>query len=172
MGGARGFPWSTVATGVVLGAGAFYLLKISAQIPAGARLYPQLFLGAVLAGSAALVLQALWGRGRTVPGKPGAREGAESGGQEGSQDEGKLGWPLFAALVLYAFLLQRLGFLVSTFLFLAGVLIWLRGRVGPSVLLACAGALVIFVVFRTAMYVPLPAGPVDLYLLEWLTRVR
>jgi hypothetical protein len=65
--------------------------------------------------------------------------------------------------VVYVLVLDRLGFVVATILFLAGALLWLRMSALKAVALAVAG---IFMVFRTVMYVSLPAGPVDIYLLE------
>jgi len=166
-------PWSTVATAVVLGGAASYLLVISAAIPEQARLYPQIFLLATLGGSVLLALGTLvrgWraragGAGEAAASDDAAASGAASEAPVG-QDPDRLGWPLYPALVIYVLVLDRLGFVVSTTLFLAGVLLWLRMPASKAVPLAVAGVLVIFVVFRTAMYVSLPAGPVDIYLLE------
>jgi Tripartite tricarboxylate transporter TctB family len=155
-------PWPTVATAVVLAAGAGYLLTISAAIPEQARLYPQIFLVAILGGSVALALDALLRGRRPLPDGGGAFD------PEGAHDPDRPGWPLYLALVLYLLVLNRLGFVVATTLFLGAVLIWLRVPAIKGVALAVAGTLVIFVIFRTAMYVSLPAGPVDIYLLELL----
>jgi len=169
----RGIPWSTVATAAVLAGGAGYLLMIGAAIPEQARLYPQIFLLATLAGSVALAIGALAQGWRSPPrgaGETTAAGGADpSGGAPESDlahDSDRAGWPLYPALVLYVLVLDPLGFVVSTTLFLAGVLFWLRMPALKAVPLAVAGVLVIFVVFRTVMYVSLPAGPVDIYLLE------
>ena len=170
-----GIAWSTVATALVLAGGAAYLLMISAEIAEQARLYPQIFLLATLGGSIALAIGALaWGQ-RAEP--AGASQAAVAsgaatpGGAAASSiadDPDRPGWPLYPALVIYVLVLDRLGFVVSTILFLAGVLLWLRVPAVKAVFLAVAAVLVIFVVFRTAMYVSLPAGPVDIYLLELL----
>jgi hypothetical protein len=154
-------PWATVAAAVVLAGGALYLLIISAAIPEQARLYPQVFLIAILGGSIALATQALL-RGRRPLPDGGVPE------PDGAPDPDRQGWPLYLALVLYLLVLNRLGFVVATTLFLAAVLLWLRVPAIKGVPLAVAGTLLIFVVFRTAMYVSLPAGPVDIYLLELL----
>lgn len=166
-----GIAWPTVATAAVLGGGAAYLLSISAAIPEEARLYPRIFLLAILGGSVLLALGALARGWRARAG--GASATAASGEAAGAvpeapaaQDLDRPGWPLYPALVIYVLALDRLGFVVSTTLFLAGVLLWLRMPANKAVPLAVTGTLVIFVVFRTAMYVSLPAGPVDIYLLE------
>ena len=155
-------PWPTVATALVLGGGALYLLIMSRAIPEQARLYPQVFLVAILGGSIALAIQALLRGRRPLPDGGGAPEA------DGAPDPDRQGWPLYLALVLYLLVLNRLGFVVATTLFLAAVLLWLRVPAIKGVALAVAGTLLIFVVFRTAMYVSLPAGPVDIYLLELL----
>ena len=170
----RAIPWSTVATATVLAGGAVYLLVISAAIPEQARLYPQIFLLATLGGSVVLAL------GTVVQGwlarTGGAPQAAVEGGAAGAAsdpdvaDPDRAGWPLYPALVLYVLVLDPLGFVVSTTLFLVGVLLWLRMPARTAVPLAVAGVLVIFVVFRTVMYVSLPAGPVDIYLLELIYR--
>lgn len=165
-----GIAWPTVATAVVLAGGAAYLLMISAEIAEQARLYPQIFLLATLAASVALALATL-AQGRRA-GPAGASGGADTPGgasaASGADDPDRAGWPLYLALVVYVLALGRLGFVVATVLFLAGVLLWLRVPAVKAVPLAVAGALTIFTLFRTAMYVSLPAGPVDIYLLELL----
>lgn len=170
-----GIAWSTVATALVLAGGATYLLMISAEIAEQARLYPRIFLLATLGGSIALAIGAVVRGRRAEPtgASPtaGAGGAATPGGAAASNiadDPDRPGWPLYPALVLYALALDRLGFVVSTILFLAGVLLWLRVPAVKAVPLAAAGSLAIFAVFRTAMYVSLPAGPVDIYLLELL----
>jgi hypothetical protein len=155
--------WPTVATAVVLAGGALYLLIISAAISEQARLYPQIFLVATLGGSIALGAEALL-RGRRPPGATPARV---PGGAP-DQDPDRQGWPRYLALVLYLLVLNPLGFVVATTGVLTAVLLWLRVPATRAVPLAAAGVLVIFVIFRTAMYVSLPAGPVDIYLLELL----
>jgi Tripartite tricarboxylate transporter TctB family len=155
-------PWATVGAAVVLGGGALYLLIMSAAIPAQARLYPQIFLVAILGGSIGLATQALLRGRRPLP------DGGDAPAPDVASDPDRQGWPLYLALVLYLLVLNRLGFVVATTLFLAAVLLWLRVPAIRGVPLAVAGTLVIFVVFRTAMYVSLPAGPVDIYLLELL----
>jgi hypothetical protein len=157
-----GIAWSTVATAAVLAGGAAYLLMASAAIPEGARLYPRIFLLATLGGSVALAIQALV-QGRRAPA---GAAGQAAGPGDAAGDADRPGWPLYLALVLYALVLDPLGFVVATILFLTAVLLWLRVPARQSVPLALAGVLVIFVIFRTAMYVSLPAGPVDIYLLE------
>ena len=162
-----------MATAAVLAGAAIYLLVISAAIPEQARLYPQIFLLATLGGSVLLALGALvkgWrartgGAGQAAASDDAADADAATGAPV-AQDSDRPGWPLFPALVIYVLVLDRLGFVVSTTLFLAGVLLWLRMPASKAVPLAVVGVLVIFVVFRTAMYVSLPAGPVDIYLLE------
>jgi Tripartite tricarboxylate transporter TctB family len=166
-----GIAWPTVATAAVLAGGAAYLLSISPAIPGQARLYPQIFLLATLAGSILLALQTLargWraradGARQAVGSDEAAGAGLEA---PAAEDLDRPGWPLYPALVVYVLVLDRLGFVVATILFLAGALLWLRMSALKAVALAVAGALVIFVVFRTVMYVSLPAGPVDIYLLE------
>ena len=155
-------PWPTVATAAVLVGGAAYLLIMSTGIPEQARLYPQIFLLATLGGSVALAIQAVvqgWRARATGGGERGARAAA-------APDPDRRGWPLYPALVLYVLALDLLGFVVSTILFLTCLLLWLRMPVRQGISLALVGVLLIFVVFRTAMYVSLPAGPVDIYLLE------
>lgn len=164
-----GTPWSTVATAAVLAGGAAYLLMVSAAIPEQARLYPRIFLLATLGGSIALAIQAVVRGWRTPTGGPSGATNADDAvtpEQDAALD--RPGWPLYPALILYVLVLDRLGFVVSTTLFLAAVLLWLRVAARQSVALALAGTLAIFVVFRTVMYVSLPAGPVDTYLLELL----
>jgi Tripartite tricarboxylate transporter TctB family len=162
-----GIPWSTVATVAVLGVGAVYLLMVSAAIPEEARLYPWIFLLATLGGSVALAIQAVIQGRRAAAGAAAEEAGpGDAAGAAPEPDADRPGWPLFPALVLYALVLDPLGFVVATLLFLTAVLLWLRVSARQSVPLALAGVLVIFVVFRTAMYVSLPAGPVDIYLLE------
>jgi hypothetical protein len=160
--------WPTLATAAVLAGGAAYLLAISPAIPGQARLYPQIFLLALLAGSILLALQTL-ARGWRAWGSAGAASDQAAGAAPqapAAADLDRPGWPLYPALVVYVLVLPRLGFVVATILFLAGVLVWLRMSPLKAVPLAVAGALVIFVVFRTLMYLSLPAGPVDIYLLE------
>jgi hypothetical protein len=163
-----------VATAAVLGGAATYLLVISAAIPEQARLYPQIFLLATVGGSALLALGALlrrWGWRARVGGAAATAASGDAAAGAGSEapvapDSDRPGWPLYPALVIYVLVLDRLGFVVSTTVFLASTLLWLRMPAGKAVPLAVAAVLVIFVVFRTAMYVSLPAGPVDIYLLE------
>jgi hypothetical protein len=153
-------PWPTLATAALLAGAAAYLLAASAAIPAQARLYPRIFLGAILAGSMLLAAGALlesW-RSRT--------RGTKDAG--GSEEADRAGWPLFAAMLLYVLALDPLGFVVATSLFLTLVLFWLRVPAGRAVLLSLAGVLGIFVVFRTLMYVSLPTRAVDVFLLELL----
>jgi hypothetical protein len=161
-------PWSTVAIAAVLAGGALYLLTMSAAIPEQARLYPQIFLVATLGGAVAIAIQAVVRGWRAEP--AGARQGSDPSGAapepDVAHDPDRQGWLLYPALVVYALVLDRLGFVVSTTLFLAAVLLWLRVPARHGIPLAVAGVLAIFVVFRTAMYVSLPAGPVDIYLLE------
>jgi len=155
-------PWPTIATAAVLGGGAAYFLIMSTEIPEQARLYPQIFLLATLGGSVALAIQAVvqgWRARVTGGGEVGASA-------EAAHDPDRPGWPLYPVLVLYVLVLDLLGFVVSTILFLTGVLLWLRVPARQSIPLALTGVLLIFMVFRTAMYVSLPAGPVDIYLLE------
>jgi putative tricarboxylic transport membrane protein len=63
-----------------------------------------------------------------------------------------------AAFVAYAYLLEPLGFLVSTFLavlvlgWLLGARLWQAGAAGLAI------AVVLFVVFDTLLSLPLPAG--------------
>ena len=165
-----GIAWPTVATAVVLAGGAAYLLMISAGIPEQARLYPRIFLLATLAGSIALAIGAVVRGWRADPAR--ASGGADTPGgasaASSADDPDRAGWPLYLALVIYVLALGRLGFVVATVLFLAGVLLWLRVPPVKAVALAAAGSLAIFTLFRTAMYVSLPAGPVDIYLLELL----
>lgn len=161
-----GISWSTVATAALLGGGAIYLLVVSAALPEQARLYPQIFLLATLAGSAALAIQALVRGSRSWTDSTGAVSTPGDAVSEPDAADDRPGWPLYPALVLYVLVMDRLGFVVATLLFLLAVLLWLRVPARQSVLLAVAGTLAIFVVFRTAMYVSLPAGPVDIYLLE------
>ncbi|HLT00570.1 MAG TPA: tripartite tricarboxylate transporter TctB family protein [Geminicoccaceae bacterium] len=156
----RRIAWPTVATAVVLGGAAAVLLALSTSIPEQARLYPQIFLLATLVGSAALALQTVL-RGRAA---------GEADGAAAEPDLDRAGWPLYPALVVYVLVLDRLGFVVASTAFLAGALVWLRVPAARALPLAVAGVLVIFVVFRTVMYVSLPAGPVDVYLLELLYR--
>jgi hypothetical protein len=150
-----------------LAGGALYLLIISAAISEQARLYPQIFLVATLGGSIALGAEALL-RGRRPPGATPASVPRGALGPDADQDPDRQGWPLYLALVLYLLVLNPLGFVVATTVFLTAVLLWLRVPATRGVPLAVAGVLVIFVIFRTAMYVSLPAGPVDIYLLELL----
>jgi hypothetical protein len=157
-------PWGTVATAAVLGAGAAYLLLLSAAIPEQARLYPQIFLVATLGGSVALAGTSLLRGWRAPYGAPSPAGAGDAPAPEPDRE----GWPLYAALVLYVLVLGHLGFVVSTTVFLAAVLLWLRLPASRAVPLSVVGTLAIFVVFRTAMYVSLPAGPVDIYLLELL----
>jgi putative tricarboxylic transport membrane protein len=80
-------------------------------------------------------------------------------------------WPLGRALlkqvltlvafVAYAYLLEPLGFLVSTFLAVA-VLGWLLGaRLWQAGAAGVAIAIVLFVLFDTLLGLPLPAGVLD-----------
>ena len=80
-------------------------------------------------------------------------------------------WPLGRALlkqvltlvafVAYAYLLEPLGFLVSTFLavvvlgWLLGARLWQAGAAGVAI------AIVLFVLFDTLLSLPLPAGVLD-----------
>lgn len=167
-------PWPTLATAAILGGGAVYLLMVSTAISEQARLYPQIFLLGMLGGSGALAIQAVL-RGRRVrTGGAGQATGRDDAGavpeSEADHQLDRPGWPLYPALVLYVFMLDGLGFVVSTILFLTAILLWLRVPAAQSALLALTGTLVIFLVFRTAMYVSLPAGPVDIYLLELIYR--
>lgn len=154
--------WPTLLTATLLAGGAAYLLAISPEIPEQARLYPQVFLLALLGSSVLLALQTLARGWRARAGGPSQPPAAA--------DLDRPGWPLYPALVVYVLALDRLGFVVATILFLTGVLIWLRISALKALALAVAGALVIFVVFRTVMYLSLPAGPVDIYLLELIYR--
>ena len=150
----------------MLGSAAAWLLVMSASIPEQARLYPQIFLLATLAGSGALAIETVLGGRRR-----GAADASDAGAAPAAEaDPDRAGWPLYPALVLYVLVLDRVGFVVSTAVFLAGVLLWLRMPAKTALPLAIVGVLVIFVVFRTAMYVSLPAGPVDIYLLELIYR--
>lgn len=154
----HGIAWPTVATALLLAGGAAYLLAISPAIPEQARLYPQIFLLALLGGGILLALQTLAQGWR-------ARAG-DAAPAPAAADLDRPGWPLYPALVVYVLAMDRLGFVVATILFLAGVLMWLRIPALKALALAVAGALAIFLVFRTLMYLSLPAGPVDIYLLE------
>jgi putative tricarboxylic transport membrane protein len=66
-----------------------------------------------------------------------------------------------AAFVAYAYLLEPLGFLASTFVAVAvlglllGARLWQAGAAGVAI------ALVLFVVFDTLLGLPLPAGVLD-----------
>jgi hypothetical protein len=146
---------------------------MSATIPEQARLYPQIFLLATLAGSVVLAIETVlrgWrAQARSADAAAASSEAAVLGaGPEAPAvpDPDRAGWPLYLALVVYVLVLDPLGFVVSTTLFLAGVLLWLRMPAKAALPLAILGVLAIFVVFRTVMYVSLPAGPVDIYLLE------
>ncbi len=67
---------------------------------------------------------------------------------------------MFAVLItLYMFLLERLGFLVSSYLFMVGAMQLLASRRVVLNLLISAGMLVaIYIVFQTAFSVVLPSG--------------
>jgi hypothetical protein len=164
MGGPQGrgmsrgrIQWSIIATAVVLAGAAIYLLMLSAAIAEQARLYPRIFLLAIVAGSVLLAVSALIETRGKEP---------SAAGEDGGEESDRKGWPLYMLLLVYGVLLDRLGFVVASLLFLAPVLLWLRIPALMGIPLALAGVLAIFVVFRTAMYVSLPAGPVDIYLLE------
>jgi hypothetical protein len=153
-------PWLTLATAALLAGGAAYLLAASATIPAQARLYPRIFLLAILAGSILLVLGALFEAWQS------RRHGAEKA--DPPEESDRAGWPLFVAMLLYALALNPLGFVVSSILFMVLVLLWLRVPAMRAVLLSFVGVLGIFIVFRTLMYVSLPTSVVDVFLLELL----
>src|SRR5690606_26259799 len=98
----HGIAWPTVATALLLAGGAAYLLAISPAIPEQARLYPQIFLLALLGGGILLALQTLAQGWR-------ARAG-DAAPAPAAADLDRPGWPLYPALVVYVLVLNRLGF--------------------------------------------------------------
>jgi small-conductance mechanosensitive channel len=156
--------WPVLATAMLLAGGAVYMIVLSGALPERARLYPQIFLYGILLGSAVLAGSVILDRLR----RRSPATGDEAAADRTAQESDRAGWPLFAMLLAYVVLLDRIGFIVATLLFMLPALVWLRTPARTSALLAVAGILGLFVVFRTVMYVSLPAGPVDIYFLELL----
>lgn len=65
---------------------------------------------------------------------------------------------LVAALVAYSFLMETLGYALSTFLFVATAVYLFRGSAKTSLVTGVASSLILAVVFRYVFRAPLPAG--------------
>ena len=70
---------------------------------------------------------------------------------------------MLAVMVIYAFVFERLGYAISTFLaFMAGVLYLSRQHLLRDTLIAVIISFVLYYVFMTVLRVNLPAGPLKL----------
>jgi putative tricarboxylic transport membrane protein len=64
----------------------------------------------------------------------------------------------FGVLVLYVVASERIGFLITATVMLTAMMLALRVRIGPALLVALAASLVIHVAFYKGLRVPLPWG--------------
>jgi putative tricarboxylic transport membrane protein len=70
---------------------------------------------------------------------------------------------MLAVMVIYAFVFERLGYAISTFLaFMAGVLYLSRRHLIRDTVIALIVSFVLYYVFMTVLRVNLPAGPLKL----------
>ncbi|WGF89183.1 tripartite tricarboxylate transporter TctB family protein [Marinivivus vitaminiproducens] len=67
---------------------------------------------------------------------------------------------VLVALLFYIFLADTLGFLITGFICLAGLMLWLRGpsRLPSTIVIAVGSVIVIQFAFGTLLRVPLPPG--------------
>jgi len=117
----------------------------------GPRAFP-ILLGAVLGGLGVMVTAAAFGSGR--------RESAEEQIHPVSGREAAIAAGAFGALMLYAFLLERLGFVIATPII---ILVTMRGilRIRAwllNLLMAGGVTLVCWVIFVMLLEAPLPRG--------------
>ncbi len=85
------------------------------------------------------------------------------GAESAVEEMGEMNWAKIAlvllSLLLYAFFLERLGFVLTTFVLLSFLLGWIEGtNWGRSLLVASAAVLACFAIFELWLKIRLPKG--------------
>ena len=146
-------------------AGAAFLFHVAGtfdfRVPEG-RLgpdfWPKLILGLLLCASAYAILSA-WFAAPPAPGIAASVEGAEApAGDHGARHPALLVWGIVLATA-YAALIDKMGFLVCTALFLAGFAYIGRYRNHRAIwITSVVGAIALMFLFMRVVYISLPIG--------------
>jgi len=130
----------------------FYLMSLGfPEEEAGPSAIPHLWITALILLSVFLIVQALFGKTDPDPGS-------------GRLDMVAL---FIGTVIAYLFLMQIIGYYLSTFLFLAAVMYFLSYRKYLTIITVSGGWLLFaYLVFQRMLYIPLPQGKLIEMVLE------